>query len=209
MRRNGIRSHSLDVDEFALVHRDGQVRIGLHVTVAGKMLADGMHPALLQSHQQAVRQFGDRLRIAVERAVADHAALPVIHVQHRRETEVHAAGAQFRGQHIAGLLRQMARALRMRIPDFAELAHRRNLREALAEALHPPALVVHRDQQRRRAQRVDRGSELCKLAWRLVIAREQDHPADQRMHQSCLVLRSQSRAQHIQHHRPQTHNHSR
>ena len=114
------------------------------------MLADRRHAALPEPEQQAVRQFGDRLRIAVERAVADHAALPVIDVQHRRETEVHAAGAQFRGQHITGLLRQMARALRMRVPDLAELAHRGDLREAFAETLHPAALVIHRDQQRRR-----------------------------------------------------------
>jgi len=146
------------------------MRIGLHVTVAGKMFADRVHPALFQSEQQAVRQFGDRLRIAVERAVADHAALPVIHVQHRRETEVHTTGAQFRRQHIAGLLRQMARALRMRVPDPAEFAHRRNFRETLAEALHPAALVVHRDQQRRGAQRVDRRGEFGQLAGRLVIA---------------------------------------
>ena len=138
-------------------------------------------------------------------AIADHAALPVIHVQHRRETEVDAAGAQLGGQHIACLLREMTRALRMGIPYPAQLAHRGYLRKPLAEALHAPAFVVHRDQQRGRAQRMDRRGEFDQLAGRLVIAREQDRPAGQRMPQPRLVLRRQRLAQQIQHNWSQAH----
>ena len=153
-------------------------------------------------------QLGDRLRVAVKRAVADHAALPVIHIQHRRETEVHTASAQFRRQHITCLLRQMARALRMRIPDLAEFAHRGKFAKSLAETLYPPPLMIHRDQQRRRAQCMDRGSEFCQLARRLIIAREQNDPAHQRVKQARLVLGSHCGSGHIQHHRSQTHHRS-
>ena len=92
----------------------------------------------------------------------------------------------------------------MRVPDLAEFAHRRDLRETLAETLHPTALVIHRDQQRRRAQRMDRGGQFGQLAGRSIVAREQDHPADQRMAQARFVFGGQLRTQHIQHHRTQS-----
>ena len=52
----------------------------------------------------------DDARIAVEGAVADHAAAAVVEVEHRREAEVDAAGAQLGAEHVAGRARRLERA---------------------------------------------------------------------------------------------------
>ena len=137
----------LDIGKGTLVHRHFKVGIGAHEAVAGEMLAHRRHAALLQAQHQTVRQIGNGLRLAVKSTVADHAAGAVIDIQHRREAEIHAVGAQFGGKHVAGLLRQRLGARGVIIPDHAQLAHRRQAGEAFPEALHPAAFVIHRDQQ--------------------------------------------------------------
>src|SRR5574341_835923 len=62
-------------------------------------------------------------------------------------------------------------------PMAAELAHRRQRGESIAEALHPPALVVDADQQLRLAQRADLLRQGMQLLGALEIAAEEDHAA--------------------------------
>ena len=92
----------------------------------------------------------------MERAVADHAAFAVVEIEHGREAEVDAAGAQLGGEHVAGGTRRLERAHRAGAaagagvvhPHLAERAHRRQLGEAVAaKALDAAALVVDADQQ--------------------------------------------------------------
>ena len=107
----------------------------------------------------ALRKHRHDARIAVERAVADHAACAVVEVEHRREAEIDAARAQLGGEHVAARTGRLERAHRAgaaapaRIvhPDLAERAHRRDLGEAVAaEALDAAAFVVDADEQVRR-----------------------------------------------------------
>jgi len=81
------------------------MRVGTHEAMAGKCLPTAAMPPASGQHQ-AMRKNGDSLRITVEGAIADHPAVFKIDVQHRREAEVHAAGAQLRRQHPTGLVCQ-------------------------------------------------------------------------------------------------------
>ena len=60
------------------------------------------HAGLQQAVHQALGEHRDDARVAVEGAVADHAAAAVVEVEHRREAEVDAAGAQLGAEHVAG-----------------------------------------------------------------------------------------------------------
>ena len=112
-------------------------------------------PACSRPCIRLLRQQRDDARVAVEGAVADHAAAAVVEVEHRREAEVDAAGAQLGAEHVAGggggSIARMApvpRAAAVVHPHLAERAHRRQVREAVgAKALHAAAFVVDADQQ--------------------------------------------------------------
>ena len=107
--------------------------VGADEAVAGEVLAAVVHARLQQALHQAAREHRDDARIAVEGAVADHAAAAVVEVEHRREAEVDAAGAQLGGEHVAGRARRLERAHRAGAaaaaavvhPHLAEHAHRR------------------------------------------------------------------------------------
>ena len=136
----------------------------------------------------------------MESTVADHAAFAPVEVQHGREREVDAAGAQFAAQHIAGGRRRihgiqrtaafaLLGALPVIHPHAAEGAHGRQVGEAVAaKALHAPAFVVHADQQVF-AHRLDLGRERQQLGTVLPVAREQYHAADQRVREALAVRR--------------------
>ncbi len=80
------------------------------------------------------------------------------------------------------MLARQLQSLGMRdVEAVAQLAQRRQLAEAGAETLYPPALMVHRHQQRGAAQRMDLGRQGPQLGRVAVIAGEQDHAADQRV----------------------------
>ena len=74
----------------------------------------------------------------MQRAVADHAAAAVVEVEHRREAEVDAVRAELGADDVGGGARRLFRQVPVAVPQPAELAHRRDAAEAVAEALHPP-----------------------------------------------------------------------
>ena len=88
---------------------------------------------------------------------------------------------------------------------MANRAQRRQLGEAAAEALHAPALVVHRHEQPRRAHRMDLAHQFLELPRVVVIAGEQDHRADQRVGQHAAVLGRELVAGHVHHQRAKRH----
>ena len=59
---------------------------------------------------------------------------------------------------------------RLQVELVPDAARRRQAREALAEALHAPALLVHRDDQRRGACGVDVRHQRTQLRGVLVVA---------------------------------------
>ena len=100
----------------------------------------------------------------MERAVADDAARPVVEIEHRREAEIDAMRAEFATRACAPSRRASARGGGdIAVPQLAQRAHRRNGGEAFAKALHAAAFVIHGDQQRRIAERVDRRGQRSKL----------------------------------------------
>jgi hypothetical protein len=73
------------------------------------------------------------------------------------------------------------------VPQLANAAHRRQVREAVAESLDSPTLMIHRYQQTRLAQSMDllaQPAQLCAVA---EVWREQDNPADQGMKQALAI----------------------
>ena len=112
---------------------------------------------------------------------------------------------QLGAQHVAGFARKVPGPLWVFVPDAAEDAHRRQAGESLAEALDAAALVVDANQQRRGLQRADVGGERSKLRRVAVVAREQDHAADQRVGQPPAVFVGERGARHVEHQGAQGH----
>ena len=132
----------------------------------------------------------------MEGAVADHAAGAVVEVEHRREAEVDAAGAQLGGEDVAGRARGLegahgagaAAAGAVVHPHLAEHAHRRQRGEAVAaEALDATAFVVDADEQVG-ADRLHLGDQLGQLDAVAPVAREQDDAARERMGEAAPIV---------------------
>ncbi len=112
----------------------------------------------------------------------------MVEVEHRREAEVDAAGAQLGAEHVAGGCGGIGGGQRILHPHLAKHAHRRQVREAVgAEALHAPAFVVDADEQVG-PDRLDLRGELDEGAPVGPVAREQDHAAHQRMREAAAVV---------------------
>ena len=97
----------------------------------------------------------DRVRVEVQRAVADHALRAVVEVEHRREAEVDAVRAELGADHVGRRARGLFRRSRSRSHSRPSSRIGGMRGEALAEALHPPAFVVDADRQRRLALALD------------------------------------------------------
>ena len=145
----------------------------------------------------------------MERAVADHSARAVVEVEHRREAEVDAAGAQLGAEHVAGGARRLERPHRAGAgaaaavvhPHRAEAPHRRQRREAVAaEALDAAALVVDADEQVG-PDRLRLGDELGELQPVAPVAREQDDAAGQRMVETAAIVGVEREAGDVEDHR--------
>ncbi len=169
------------------------------------MLADRGHARGVEARLQRLGEHRDHVRVAVQRAIADHARLAVVHVQHGSEAEVHAVGLQLATDHEAAAARGGERLRGIAVPELAQLGHRRDGREAVAEALHAAALVVGGDQELRRAQLADRVRELDQLQRCREVAGEEDHAAHLRVLQALDVVGVELEAAHVHHHGSQPH----
>jgi len=114
-------------------------------------------------------------------------------------------GAQLGRHQPAGGLGQAPAAFRILVVHLAEARDRRQAGEAFAEALYPSALMVHGHEQRRLAQLVDFAHQCLDLCGGLVVAREQNHPAGERMPETLTLLGGERESRHIQHHRAERH----
>ncbi len=193
--------------EGALVDRHRDVRIGRDVAVAGEVLAAVRHAGEREAVHQALREHRHDARVAMERAIADHRARPVVEVEHRRERQVDAARrrgrrrARSRRPSRARVATSAPRA-RVGVPQRAEASHRRQHDEAVAtKALHAAALVVDGDQEV--GPRVaHRGDELDELRPALEVSREEDRATGVRMREASAIVGVERRAADVEHHRP-------
>src|SRR5688572_28486214 len=116
--------------------------------MAGEMLAHGAHAGVGEALDDRAGERADGVGVEMQRTVADHAASAVVEVEHRREAEVDAVRAELGADDVGRGARRLFRQLPIAIPQTAELAHRRDAAEAVAEALHPAAFMVDADGQR-------------------------------------------------------------
>ena len=99
--------------------------------------------------------------------------------------------------------RLRARPALVLLPHLAQFAHRRNAGEPLAKALHPPAFVIDREQQRRRAQVADLAGQRFQLLGRSEVAGKQNDAAHRGMAQTFTLFRRERQASHVEHDRPE------
>jgi hypothetical protein len=90
----------------------------------------------------------------VESPLADDLAHAEIQVHTGREGDIHPVRPQFRGHEPAERARERDTCARIHIELVTDAACGRQKREPCTEALHAAALLVDRDDERRRAQRV-------------------------------------------------------
>ena len=160
-------------------------------------------PAMLASASSATAA-----GLRVERAVADDFADAVVEIHAGRERQVHAMRAQLGGHQPAHGAGQLQTLFGVEVIGMTDAPRRRQQRELRTEALHAPALLVHGHDQRRVAHRVDIGHQLAQLLRGLVVAREEDDAADERMAQDLAVLGRELEAGDIDHQWAQGHGES-
>src|SRR2546430_1947777 len=103
------------------------------------------------------------------------------------------------------LFRSRKSRARVQVEFVTDTPRGRQQGESLAEALHPPALVIHGHDQRRRALGMNRADQCGELLGIGVVAREEDDAAHQRMAQQLALLRADGAAHEIDHQGAETH----
>jgi hypothetical protein len=170
-------------------------------SVSGEMLAAIRHAGQRETVIETLCEHRHHARIAMERAIANHLRLTVVQIEHRRKTHVDTARPQFGGENVAHRRGDLGGMKNVRVPQRAELAHRRQHGEAIgAETLHAAAFVIDGDQQIV-AYGADRIGQRNQLRAVLVVTSEQDHAAGHRMREAALVVVGQRFADHVEHHR--------
>ena len=89
--------------------------------------------------------------------------------------------------------------IRIGVVGGTDPAHRRQRREALAETLHAPALMIHGDQQCRRSQRPNLGNQVDDLRRRAIVTVEQYDTPNRRLEQQRAVRRTQRLTVDVEH----------
>ncbi|KAG1253300.1 hypothetical protein G6F65_017524 [Rhizopus arrhizus] len=139
------------------------------------MLERGRHANGVHATHVGGGERGHHLRVFTEGAVAD-GAVATAEVDHRREAEVHTAGAHLAGHQPGVLLGQRQRPLRIGRVQRPDLLQRRQLAVAFTETLHAAAFLVDADQLRARGGGADRRAQIGHLLARGKVALEQHHP---------------------------------
>src|SRR5690606_32735821 len=113
--------------------------------------------------------------------------------------------AELGGHDPAESVRGLERRGRVLVVQMPERARRRQPEERLMEALHAPALVIDRDEQRGLAYRVNLLDETLELLPALEVALEQDHARDERRAQPFALVGVDRGPFEVDHQRAQGH----
>ena len=151
------------------------------------MLADRRHAASMQAATERRSEHRYRVRLTMECAIADDGAHAKIEIEHRSEAEIDAACGELICDHLAPLLAFSERSGPIRIVKVAQCAHRGNNREFIAKPLHASTLMVDANHERRRSYRANLARQGRELCTRRVIAREENHAANQWMRKSVAI----------------------
>jgi hypothetical protein len=151
------------------------VRIGGGAAVAGEVLGRGQHSLGPAAAQIGSHQASHALRLFPEGARGDDGVLGgEVHVRHRGEGDVDAAGASFAGGHFGGFLNELLGLLVRTRADGAE-GHRVGKLRSPARLLPDAALDVGPHQQRVGAGALSAGEALAGVG---PVAIEEDEPPD-------------------------------
>jgi hypothetical protein len=99
----------------------------------------------------------------VKGAITDDFAQSVIEIHAGRERQVHAMRAQLRGHEPSHRAREREALSRIDIELVPDAPRRRQQRKLRTEPLHPPAFLVHGDDERGRTDRMDVAHQLRQL----------------------------------------------
>ena len=182
------------------VHRQFLMGVRRDAPMTWKVLAYRGHARRMHTRRPGDGQIAHRVDPVGEGPISDDPAHATVQVEHRGEAEVHPHGAQLRGHEPTDALRRLAGALGLVAMQGPEAPRRRQAGEAGAETLHPPALLVHPNQQAWLPQTVNRPGEGRQLGRTLIVSGKQNDPADSRMAQQLAILRGQLGPVDIQHH---------
>ena len=196
-------SHSYGLASSARIAASERPSIGtsvwlsaLTIAVPGEVFAAVAHARLQQAVHQTLGEHRDDARIAMEGAIADHAAAAVVEVEHRREAEVDAAGAQFAAKHVAGGgAASSARIAPLAGPPAPSCIHispstriggkwvKPSLRK---RCTRPPSWSTQSSSVG--PHRLDLGGKLGELAAIPPVAGEEDHAAGERMGEPAAIV---------------------
>ncbi len=157
--------------------------IGNDRAVPREMFCNGGHPGAAQTAREFGCKLRNDLRFGVKGPVTDDAADAPVEIHTGRKAQIDTTRPEFGGNQPAGLPGKRQRAIRVRAVLAADDAHRRNWRESVPEALHPPPFVVHGNDRCRAPESPHLVYQVGKLLWRLVIATEENESPDRRLPQ--------------------------
>ena len=180
----------LHLRQRTVIHRGIEMGVFRHRTVAGEVLERGGHAGLVHAFDVGAGEGGHDLRIVGEGAVAD-GEVAAAEVDHRREAEVHAGGADLAGHQPGVLAGQRQGGVGIVAVQRVEALQRRQRAVAVAEALHAPAFLVDADELRARRGFADGLRQLGHLRARGEVAGEQDHAGAGVVLQPVALLRGE------------------
>ena len=168
------------------------MRVRRDEAVAREMLADRGHPPARKPRQSATANCATTFGFAENARSPITALVPKSTSSTGREAEVDAVRAQLARDDVAHAPRLARRGRHVAVPQLTERAHRRYRGEPVAKTLHAPAFVIDADEQRRRRATHGSAPSVRELRRVLVVAREQDDAADERMQRGARDRRASS-----------------
>ncbi len=169
------------------------------------MFTGGGHTGFAHPADQRCAQRTDNRRAAVKRTITYHAAQAALQIEHRCKARIDTARQQLTCHQPAELLGQVSCLVGVAVVQRPQRRHRRQTREPVTKPLYAPTLLIHRDEQTRLAQRMNRRAQALQLLGIGVVAVEQHDAADQRMTQHLSILHGELGAGHIDHQRTKRH----
>jgi hypothetical protein len=178
------------------------MRIRDHGPMTGEVLGNRGHTGTTQTTTKRRSQLADCVGVRMECPVSDDLADAPIQVNTRRKAQVDTGGPQFGPNQPARLLRQFEALLGAASVCAAYHAHRWHRRKTIPESLHPAALMINRNQQRRAPERANLGNQIRDLLRRFVIPGKQDDAADRWLTQQVAVGWAQRDSVYVEHNGP-------
>ena len=204
LRNQGAENGHIPGANFRLSARVARrlfMRIGGYRAVAWEMLPGRLHARFMHTVNKAARDGQRLLRILMIRALANGGA-DVADVEHRCKADINVHSDHFAGHQPAGLRRQPAALFHSQ--QCSKGLRGRQVGKALAKTLDAPAFLIDRDRQMIVRSFADLTHQLAQLRRIVIVAGEENQPANQRVRKDLPLFRIQFKTFDIQHYRTHT-----